>query len=165
MLNFFFITFGVGAGFVVLTFIFGEILGMVDSGAGTPAPFQPIILALFATTFGGIGLILYPIMLFWVAIIFAGLAGIFVSFIIWRLLLVPLRKFQSTTVHDRSKLVGHKALVSESILEGAYGKITYTINDKIVSGPAKAKGGSIIKKGSTVEIIAIEKASYVVEQI
>ena len=163
--TFFIICFGVGAGFVVISMIFGEVLNVLSSGFGTgPAPFKPLLLALFLTVFGGLGIIFYQ---FLPGLLAAGIgfgAGALAAFFLHRVIIVRLLKWQSTSVHEKQGLIGHTAKVAEAIPQDGYGKITYTINDKIVSGPAKAENGAEIKRNEKVEIVRIEKHTYYVRR-
>ena len=157
----FVICFGVGAGFVILTAIFGEILGVIDAGLSTgAAPFKPILLALFLTVFGGLGLILNVFLVDWFAAGIAALAGIFIAYALYRHVIARLLKWQNTSTHEKQSLIGHPAKISEAIPQGGFGKITYSINDKIVSAPAKSETGEEIGRGTAVEIVYIEKSIY-----
>ena len=157
----FFICFGVGAGFVVLTAIFGEILGAMESEISTGAsPFKPIVLALFLTVFGGVGLILHMFLAPWVAAMAAGLAGLFIAYLLHRHVIMRLMRWQNTSTHDRQSLIGHAAKTSETIPQGGFGKITYNVNGSLVSAPAKSETGEEIKHGENVEIVYIDKNIY-----
>jgi membrane protein implicated in regulation of membrane protease activity len=161
----FFICFGVGAGFVVITVFLGEVIGMLDASFGTgTAPFRPILVALFLTVFGGLGMLLSQILEDWFAAGVAALGGIAIAYILYRHVIVRMLRWQSTTVHEKQSLIGHTAKAVETIPQGGYGKITYTINDKIVSGPAKSESGEEIKRNEMVEIVYIEKNTYYVKK-
>ena len=56
MTTIFFITLGVGAGFVVLTLILGQAFGAssMSFDGGSASPFRLIFIAVFLTTFGGV---------------------------------------------------------------------------------------------------------------
>ena len=163
MTTLFFVCFGVGAGFVVLSVIFGQVAGFfdVDVGADTGvSPFKPVVIAVYLTAFGGLGLIFTAMFTEWMALAFATLGGLALAYVLYRLVVVPLHKWQNTSAHERKALIGVIAKVSEHIPEGGYGKITYTFDDKIMSGPAKAEDGGEIGRGEVVEIIYIEKNTY-----
>jgi len=157
---------GVGAGFVILSTIFGQVLGAfdVDFDLGSVSPFKPVFVALFLTTFGGLGLIFTPLLGVWLASIIGTLGGLFLTYAIFRFVLVPLNKWQNTNTHEKQSTIGRTAKVSEAIAQGGYGKITYTINEKIVSGPAKSENGAGIEKYKEVEIVYIEKNTYYVRE-
>lgn len=164
MSTLFFISFGVGVGFVLLIVVLGEMIGTfnVDSVAGSPA--NPIVFAIFLTVFGGLGLIIYPYLYWWIDLALAAAGGLFISFLLFRYVWIPIHKWQNTNTHDKQNLIGHSAKVAEYIPQGGYGKITYIINEKIVSGPAKSETGQEIKRGVNVEIVYIEKNTYFVRQ-
>ncbi|MCL2396619.1 MAG: hypothetical protein FWC93_00980 [Defluviitaleaceae bacterium] len=163
MTTLFFVCMGVGAGFVLLSVVFGQISGMVDinmdAGAGV-SPFKPIVLAIFLTVFGGLGLIFAPVFQAWMALSLAALGGLAMAYLLFRYVVMPLHKWQNTSAHEKQSIIGVAAKVSEHIPQGGYGKITYTYNDKILSGPAKSEGGSEIARDTQVEIVYIEKNTY-----
>ena len=166
MATLFFICFGVGVGFVILSLIFGQIAGMVDAdvsvGAGV-SPFKPIVLAVFLTGFGGMGLIFAPIFHVWMALSFAALCGLLLSYLIFRFVVVPLHKWQNTSSHDRQALVGLSAKVSSRIYQGGYGEITYNYGEKILHGPAKSEDGSEILTGTEVVIMYFDEDTHFVK--
>jgi membrane protein implicated in regulation of membrane protease activity len=166
MATVFFVALCVGAGFVVLSFIFGQVFGAIDIDFDTAAasPFKPVFIALFLTAFGGLGLIFVPVLGDWAAATIGALGGLALAYLVFRFILLPLKRWQNTTVHDRQHIIGHQAKVTESIAQGGFGKITYIINEKIVSGPAKSESGALIPKNTQVEIVYIEKNIYFVRE-
>ena len=163
----FFVCMGVGAGFVLLSVFFGQISGMLDfdfdAGAGV-SPFKPIVIAIFLTVFGGLGLIFAPIFQVWMALSFAALGGLAMAYLLFRYVVVPLHRWQNTSAHEKQSIIGIAAKVTEHIPQGGYGKITYTYNDKILSGPAKNENGGEIARDTRVEIVYIEKNTYYVRE-
>ena len=159
---FFFICLGVGAGFVIVSALLGQIGGMMDTDVGgIITPFKPIIIAIFLTVFGGLGLIFLTIFpLAWMALSLAIGSGLLVSFFLFRFVVVPLHKWKNTNTHEKQSIIGVTAKVTEYIPQGGYGKITYTYNDKIMSGPAKSEDGNEIERNVMVEIVYIEKSTY-----
>jgi len=158
----FFICLGVGAGFVIISALLGQIGGALDIDIGAAvSPFKPILLAFFLTVFGGLGLIFSPIFpLAWMAIAFAASGALFLSWLIFRFVIVPLYRWQNTSAHERQSIIGVAGKVAETIPQGGYGKITYTYDDKIMSGPAKSEDGNEIARNAVVEIVYIEKNTY-----
>lgn len=159
----FFICLGVGAGFVILSVIFGQVAGALDadiSAGASISPFKPVVIALFLTGFGGLGLILLPMFHLWMVLSLAGLAGLAMAFVVFRFVVVPLHRWQNTSAHEKQSLIGARVKVSERIPQGGYGKVTYTYNDKIMSGPAKSEDGNEIARGAMAEIVYIEKNTY-----
>lgn len=163
MATFFFICLGVGGGFVILSLIFGQIGGALDADidVGGVSPFKPVLIALFLTVFGGLGLIFLPIFPFWWMVAgFSALGGLILAALVFRFVIVPLHKWQNTSAHEKQSLIGVAAKVAEGIPQGGFGKITYTYNDKIMSGPARSENGNGIERGSNVEIVYIERNTY-----
>ncbi|MCL2575213.1 MAG: NfeD family protein [Defluviitaleaceae bacterium] len=162
MITAFFICFGVGTGFVVLTMLFGQVFGAldVDFDTGATSPFKPIFIALFLCTFGGLGLMFYRFLDIYLTIIIASLGGLLLTFLLFRFVLIPLKRWQNTNTHEKQSMIGRTAKVTETIQQGGYGKITYTVNEKIVSGPAKSEDGNQIIRGTEVDIVYIEKNTY-----
>jgi membrane protein implicated in regulation of membrane protease activity len=164
MATVFFIMLGVGAGFVVLTLVLGQAFGAlsIDFDTGGASPFKPIFIALFLTAFGGLGLIFYSLTGPWLAAVIGAVGGFLLTYVILRYILMPLKRWQNTTTHEKQSMIGKTAKVTESILQGGFGKITYIVNDKFVSGPAKSESGEPIERNSEVEIVYIEKNNYYV---
>ena len=161
----FFICLGVGAGFVVVSALLGQVGGMMDVDVASMSPFKPILIAFFLTVFGGIGLIFIPRVPFaWMAIGIAAAGGLILSWLIFRFVMVPLNRWQNTSAHQRQSVIGVTAKVAEHIPQGGFGKITYTYEDKIMSGPAKSEDGNPIERNAMVEIVYIEKNTYYVRE-
>jgi membrane protein implicated in regulation of membrane protease activity len=161
----FFICLGVGAGFVVITALLGQIGGALDIDGAAASPFKPILIAFFLTVFGGLGLIFTPIFpMAWMAISIAAAGGLGLSWLIYRFVVVPLYRWQNTSAHERQSIIGVTAKVTEHIPQGGFGKITYTYEDKIMSGPAKSEDGNEIARNTVVEIMYIEKNTYHVRE-
>lgn len=163
MTTFFFICFGVGAGFVIISVILGNFLDIIDADNG-PLPFNLSLVAIFVAVFGGLGLLIYPTRTLILDIGLPLLGAFALSFVVFRFLLLPIQRLQNTNTHEKQSLIGHVAKVAETIPQGGYGKITYTINEKIVGGPAKSEDGSEISRGAIVEIVYIEKNTYHVRE-
>jgi len=161
MATFLFICLGVGVGVVLLSLILGQVGGAFDAEFG--GPFKPVLIALFLTAFGGLGLVFLPMFAYyWIALVLAGASGIFVAGIMYRFVMIPLQKRENTSAHEKQSLIGVVGRVAETIPAGGFGKITYTHSDKIMSGPAKSQDGSGIERGVEVEILYIEGNTYIV---
>jgi len=157
---------GVGVGFVVLSLILGQAFAAssMSFDSGGASPFRAIFIAVFLSTFGGLGLIFYPLLGIWGGLPIGGLGGLGLTFFLLKFVLMPLMRWQNTNTHEKQAVVGKTAKVTESILEGGYGKITYSVNDKIVSGPAKSEDGMAIERNTEVDIMYIEKNTYFVKK-
>jgi len=153
---------GVGAGYTVIAFLLGEFLGHTDVDIANISPLKPTVIAAFITVFGGAGLVLLQFVNEFTALPLAGLIALAVATVIYRFIIVPLTKAQSTTIIEQQSLIGCQAQVTETIPQGKYGKITYKVKDNIYTAPAKAEDGSAIARNSRVEIVHIEKNTYYV---
>lgn len=178
MLMLFQICFFVGIGFSVISFIVGHLTELIGIdgldfdfhpfGVEILLPLSPAIYVIFATVFGGMGMILYnmkhPFSVLLITIISAA-SGITVSFLVYRFIIKPLRKAQNTSAPDTEDLIGIEAMVNESIRVGSFGEISYVINDNSYVAPAKATNKEEIKKGSKVSICWIENHIFYVTKI
>lgn len=153
---------GVGAGYTVIAFLLGEFMGHTDVDIANISPLKPTVIAAFITVFGGAGLVLSQFVNEITALPLAGLIALAVATVIYRFIIVPLTKAQNTTAIEQQNLIGCTAQVTETIPQGKYGKITYKVNERIYTAPAKAEDGNEIARNSRVEIVQIEKNTYYV---
>jgi membrane protein implicated in regulation of membrane protease activity len=166
----FWVFFGVGIGFTVISFLLGEVFNLTDFDfdldfAGTVSPLKSSVISAFVTVFGGSGLLLSRTHIPIYGIIpLAGLLGVAVAFLIYRFVVVPLSKAQNTSAVEIQSLVGHKAKVTEKIFQGGFGQITYYVNGNTYNSPAKAENGGEIQRGAGVEIIYIQDNTYFVRE-
>jgi membrane protein implicated in regulation of membrane protease activity len=163
----FFVLFGVGLGYSVIAFIFGNVLNAADvdtdfSVGGTVSPLKPTVIAAFITAFGGSGLILARIMPPYGSLPLAGLVGVGVAFALFKLVVVPLSKAQNTSTVEIQSLIGHPAKVTIKIPQGKFGKIVYRVDGNTYSAPARAEDGKEIRRDAEVEIVYIENNTYFV---
>ena len=159
----FFVCFGVGVGFVVISFIIGE-LGPGDGFENGLFFLKPSILASFLVVFGGAGLIAESRTIGIVAIGVAALCAFAVTFVIYRFVIIPLHRAQSTSVVEKQSLIGHDAIVIERISQGQYGKISFSIHGNRHSAPAKSEDGNEILRNQAVQITYIDKNTYYVKR-
>lgn len=198
MYTVFFVCFGVGLGYTLISFLLGHLFDAVDFGGGDAgadigghvdssgadfdagpgdissadsgadfqvSPLKPVIMASFVTVFGGVGLIMLRFGINeYVAATIAGFAALAVAFLIYRYIVVPLYRLQSTSAIAQRELVGAKAKVTLRIPQGKYGKITYVVNGNTYNAPAKAEDGAEILSGESVEIVYIEKNTFYVKK-
>ena len=165
METFFTILLGVGVGYAVIGFLLGEVIGHGDTNVTHISPFKPVVMAAFVIVFGGTGLLFVRFLLPIVAVPLAGLAGVAVSYAFYKGIIIPLSNAQNTTAVAIQSLVGHHAKVTEKILQGQFGKITYKVNDSTYTAPAKSEDGNIIERNASVEIVYIENNAYYVREI
>ncbi|MCL2400039.1 MAG: hypothetical protein FWC91_09920 [Defluviitaleaceae bacterium] len=151
---------GVGAGFVLLSLIFGELAEL----EGTVFSFlRPTVIAVFLAVMGGVGLILTPRLESYFVFGISAVSGLFVGFLLNRLVIVPLHKMQNTSTHDKQDLIGTTAKVALTIPQNGYGKIKYTVSGSVVTSPAKSDDGSGINKDTDVTIMYIQDNTYFVK--
>ena len=153
---------GVGAGYAVIGFLLGEVLGHSDTDVTHISPLKPHVIATFVIVFGGAGLLLVRVLPPLTAVPLAALLGVAAAFLLFRFIVVPLSKAQNTTAVEIQSLIGHRAQVTEKIPQGQFGKITYKVNDSTYTAPAKSESGSEIARSTYVEIVYIEKNAYYV---
>ena len=159
------IFFGVGVGFVLISFLLGAIVD-TECGNGPLAIFQPKLIAVFLTVTGGIGMIvssrfdsaLSAPIVFTISV----LAGLIIAGLLNRLVIIPLHKAQNTSAHDKQATIGTWAKVISPIPQGGYGKIRYSVSGSVVTSPAKSEDGGEIKSGENVAIVYIEGGTYFV---
>ncbi len=167
----YFVCFGVGAGFTIISFLVGELGNLINfdadfdpgiDGNASISPFKPTVLAAFLTVFGGVGLLLKNMSPLNVLVI-STFIGILVAFIFLKCIIAPLYRAQNTSSVDKQSLIGLEATVSELIPQGQYGKITYYVNGNTYSAPAKSENGQQISRMQKVEIVYIEKNTFYVK--
>jgi len=149
----------IGAGFVVISMFFGEVLDFATTGFFF---LKPKVLALVLTVMGGVGLILTPRMGSYLTFPISLASGLFAGFLLYRFVILPLMRLSHTSTHDKQSLVGSLAKVNLTIPQGGFGKIKYTVNGSIVTSPAKAEDGSGISKDTDVVITSIKNNAYYV---
>ncbi|MDR1540000.1 MAG: NfeD family protein [Clostridiales bacterium] len=163
------ICFVVGSGYVVISFLLGEIIDVLDFDfsfdfLGGVFPLKPSVIAAFVTVFGGAGLIFSSIVGNLLALAFAAILGIIVAFLLYRFVIVPLYRAQNTSAADIQSFIGMDAKVTERIPQGSYGKIRYFANGNTYSAPAKSEDGGEIGRHEDVVIVYIEKNTYFVKK-
>lgn len=175
METFFMVCFIVGCGYVVISFLAGELLDIGDifsgdfdvdfDGFSGASPFKPVIIAIFLAVFGGIGLILYPDKTYVWALGISFIVASIISYCMYKFVVVNMYNAQNTSAVDVQSLVGHTATVTEKIPEGKFGKITYVVNGNTYTAPAKSIDGGEISRGLDVKIVLIEKHIFFVRVI
>jgi membrane protein implicated in regulation of membrane protease activity len=164
--TFFLVCFGVGAGYIVISFFLGELFGLFDFAAdidiGFASPLKPSVIASFLIVFGGLGLLLIKRVNLFLAISIALTLACIVSFLIFRYVIVPLTRAQNTSAVEKQSLIGSPALVTVQIPQGKFGKIRYFANGNTYSAPAKSEDGNELAQNEEVIIVYIERNTYYV---
>jgi hypothetical protein len=186
MLTLFQICFYTGVLYTVISFILGHLLdfagigGDVDVDGGsdihgvshgdmsgaTVSPLKPVTIAAFITVFGGVGMIFLrngsgAV----VAVAAATDLGLTVSYLLYRLIIVPLTRAQNTSAVPQAELVGSLAYASLAMKDKSFGKIHYTVEGNTYSAPAKSIDGKMIATGAPVVIIEIKKNIFYVKEV
>ena len=155
------ILFGVGVGFVLISFFLDFI---VDVDGGLLSVFQPKLIAVFLTVTGGFGIILSSHLGTIITLIVSALCGLFIAALINLLVIKPLHKAQNTSTFDKQEVIGTYAKVISPIPKRGYGKISYSISGSVVTGPAKSLDGGEIENGEYAIILKIDKGTYFVRK-
>ena len=171
----FWVCFGVGVGFVVLSFILGEVFGVfgggsgscsTGGGSGSATPMKPAIIALFLAVFGGSGLIFSQVFYLWFIIVpLALVAAVIVAGAVFRFVFVPLWRRQNTSSQPIQSFVDTRATVILAIAEGRFGEITYSANGNTYTSPAKSVDGAPIPRDSIVDIVRIDDGVFYVKAV
>lgn len=176
MLRFFQICFLTGTAYTVISFLIGQLFDFIDLDGDvdfdgdvtgvTISPLKPIIIVAFTTVFGGIGIISIKAGLAAIlALIIAVCSGLFISFIIYKYIVVPLYKAQNTSTASQSELIGHMAKMKLGTKGDSFGRISYVINDNTYTAPAKSLDGKDINKDEDVIIVEIRKNVFFVDKL
>lgn len=147
-----------------------DVDGGIDLDGDMPgiaiSPLKPITIAAFVTVFGGMGMILlknnYSAL---ISAVLAAAIGFIVSYMLYRLIVVPLYKAQNTSAVSQIELIGSLAHTALPMKDGSFGKIIYTTQGNTYSAPAKSVDGAGIAKGVPVVIIDIKKNLFYVKEV
>lgn len=182
------ICFYTGLLYTVISFLLGQIFEFAGGGGGdvdtsidadvgggvdldglsvaTVSPLKPIVIASFVTVFGGVGIICLKkdLSIILSSIIALGI-GFMISYILYKFIVVPLYKSQSTSAVSDRELIGGLAKTTLGIKGSSFGRISYIVNSNTYSAPARSVDDMDIEKGTNVVIIKIEKNIFYVKKI
>ena len=119
----YFILFGIGAGFILISLIAGELgeLGSFDGSTGF-AFFKPKLIAVFLVASGAIGLILTPNFYFpgvrGIILFLSITGGLLAAGLFNRLVIIPLNRAQNTSAFNIQDTIGITAEVISPIPQG-----------------------------------------------
>jgi len=168
----YFICFGVGLVFTIISAIIGDVFGGHDAhteiGTGGHAeagfehtgmpglsPFSPTTLASFITAFGGFGMIFSKIALTrptWISAPLAALGGLLIAAGVFFLFNAIFSKTQSSSESRVAALVGASATVITPIPQQGVGEIAYVQGGSRYTAPARSESGAAVANGQTVKI-------------
>jgi|GEM_PF-332622 len=129
-------------------------------------PIKPFTVMVFLTVFGGVGLILEPLLPGFWAILPAVILGFVASWALYSLVYVKLMGYEAIAPSEEDAIMT-RAEVVERIMPGGYGKISFLLGDTTLSGAAKEiKPGDGVAKGAKVYILEVkDNVYYVVEDL
>ncbi len=157
------ITFITGVMYAVSTLILGNLFDSLDFDGDigfsilSLIPIKPVTIVTFITVFGGVG-IMATLNGFSVigSLIISTVIAYITTFLIYKLIVVPLFKAQNTSAASQRDLKGITGKVTSKIMENGFGQITYTKNGNTYSSPAKSMENKAIEAGTEIVIISIE---------
>jgi membrane-bound ClpP family serine protease len=178
----YFICFGVGLVFTIVSAVMGDVFGGSDAHAevgtgghaeagfehtGMPgvSPFSPTTLASFITAFGGFGMIFSKIELTrpaWISAPLAALGGLAIAAGVFFLFNALFSKTQSSSESRVGTLVGISATVITPIPQQGVGEIAYVQGGSRYTAPARSESGGPISNGQTVKINRIVGTNFYV---
>ena len=129
-------------------------------------PIKPFTIMVFLTVFGGVGLILEPLLPGFWAILPAVILGLIAAWALYSLVYVKLMGYEAIAPSEADAIMT-RAEVVERIMPGGYGKISFLLGDTTLSGAAKEiKPGDGVAKGAKVYILEVkDNVYYVVEDL
>lgn len=142
--------------------------GHVDLHGDVPnfwiLPIRPIIIVIFITVFGGIGVMqtklgnqaLYVFMI-------SLLIAVVVSFLVNKFIINPLYKAANTSTASQKELIGHPGIVIGAIVENGFGQVAYVKNGSKYTAPCKHIEGRRIDIGNKVIVVDIKDNVFYVE--
>lgn len=167
--------FWMGVLFTGASFVLGQLFDFAEidtdtntsGGEGMVSPFKPVVMAAFITVFGGVGIISLSFLGLSVlaALVFSFSIALLISFLMYRLLIVPLYKAQSTSAVSQDELIGQIARVQLGIRGSNFGKISYVVNSSTYTAPARSLGNEDIAKEEKVVIVDIEDNVFKVTKL
>jgi hypothetical protein len=141
-------------------------VGHGDMPGAIISPLKPVTIAAFVTVFGGAGMIFvrngYSAL---IALAAAACLGFVVSYLLFRIIIVPLTRAQSTSAIPQAELVGSLAYATLAMKDKKFGKIHYSVEGNTYSAPAKSIDGKMIANGVPVVIIEINKNTFYVKEV
>ncbi|HMJ67181.1 MAG TPA: NfeD family protein [Candidatus Binatia bacterium] len=181
----YFICFGVGLVFTVLSAFLGHVFGGTDAHAdvgtgghaeagfehtGMPgvSPFSPTTVASFITAFGGFGMIFSKIELtrpWWISAPLAAFMGLAIAAGVFLMFNAIFSRTQSSSESRVGALVGASATVITPIPQHGVGEIAYVQGGSRYTAPARSESGAAIVGGQTVKINRVVGTQFYVVPI
>jgi membrane protein implicated in regulation of membrane protease activity len=134
--------------------------------AGSPSPFNPLVMASAITTFGGVGII--SMVGFGMNSFISTIIALASAFVIGAALFFGVVRFmygsQSNSVFSHDDLINIEAEILTPIPENGFGEIAYMVNGIRSTLSAKSTEGNPIRRGATVIIREIDGSVAMVQQ-
>lgn len=129
-------------------------VGSVPDGAVHFTPVSPTTIAMFITTFGGVGYLLEQVMGLSLPLHLGGatVSGFAVAGAVFLLFAKVFRSVQATSQPTTADVIGTEAEVIAAIPAGGSGEIAYTVRGTRQNAAARTDGGVEIPYGRTVVI-------------
>ncbi|MFC5700583.1 NfeD family protein [Cohnella faecalis] len=158
------VLFGIGAGYALLSLVFGDWLGF-DFHSGDLPYLSPTVIATFLNVFGGIGYMLLN-QTDWSMIAVASvslISALAVSSVVLFAVVLPLHAAQKGMAKSAKAMIGLAAEVVTAIKAPRLGEIVYEQGGTRHSAPAKSAGEPVISQGTSVRIVGEMAGTFVVE--
>jgi len=129
------------------------------------SPLSPVTVATFATSFGGIGLVLARVGLPGVVSLpLAGASGFAVAGAVFYVFFLVFRVTQSSSAVSPRQSLGKEAEVITAIPEKGAGEIAYVLGGRRFTAPARTEDGHPISRTASVVIVRITRGAYFVHE-
>lgn len=155
----------IGAGYAVLSLVFGDLLGFDFHPGGLPV-LSPTVIAAFLTVFGGTGWLLLS-QTSWTPLAAAAvslLVALAVSTVVLFFVVIPLEAAQKGVAPSAKQMIGMEAEVITPIEPGRLGEIVYLQSGTRHSAPARTADGSAVGQGTVVTIVGENAGTFIVAQ-
>ena len=126
---------------------------------------SPSTIAAFITVFGGSGLFLihYSTLSPSIILLLAIICALFLSLLVFFLVILPLQKSQKSSAHSEQEMVGHYAEVVTPIYPGKKGEIIYIQGGSRLSAPASSTETKMIPVGQIVQVTGVFSGTFIVQ--
>jgi membrane protein implicated in regulation of membrane protease activity len=144
----------------------GSIDGAHSPGHVHYSPLSPVTIAMFISTFGGVGILLkkadFPIYLHLPAAAFSGiLVGGLVSYAFYRIMLAT----QASSHGRENEAIGTQAEVTVPIPHVGLGEVAYVLRGSRYTNPAKSVDGKELPVNTLVKIVNQVGTTFIVQKI
>ena len=129
--------------------------------------FKSVLLNIFLIVFGGAGILIEKSNWFSniLSLVISALIGILISLLVYKLLIIPLKKAESTTVMSEKNFIGLDAEVQLKTSDKNIGQIKFIVNGIIMNSPARASTSTIYSAGEKVVIIDIKDNVFIIDKV